>query len=412
MTCGDLEQEMGREKFLRRNYITMLVSWMILAPTWTITAPYFQHFILALNGNEYIVGLIGALSSYTLAIVRIIGGYLTDTIGRKKIIVVFTFILSITYLLFYIAWDWKIVLIASIVSSLALIYQPALSAIIADSLPSRLRGKGFGLIQLTNGLTGLGAIYLAIFLVTNYGIVSGVRIGYLVSFVLILIAFFIRWMFLTETITPKDVQLNNVLNDFISQYQGSLSWIKDKLLGIIIVIIIFNFVTGLVYLTPLYITYFLEFGLEIWGYYSMLVSGFQLLMALPIGFMVDKIGRKKVLLSSFISYSISFTLLLELGYNNFIVSKFATLIIAGFAAGIAGSMWSLSVQSLIADLTIPSIRGKISAINGFIANSALSTGQLVSGYVYNLFGPQYIYLYSIVISIFVTPLGAFIINEK
>ena len=401
------------ERFNRRNYIAMLVSWVILAPTWTITAPYYQHYILALHGNEYIVGLIGALSGYTLAIVRLIGGYLTDTVGRKKIIVIFTFVLSLTYLIFYIAWSWEIVLLASILSSLALIYQPALNAIIADSVPSKYRGKGFGLIQLSTGLTGLAAIYVAIYLVSNFGIIQGVRYGYLIAFILILIAFFVRLVFLSETIKPRKISSHEFVSDFIKQYHSALQWIKENLLSLMIVVMILNLIMGIVYLTPLYITYYLNFGTEIWGYYSLLASGTQLVLALPVGHLVDKVGRKKMMVSGLMMLTVSYTILATLGLSiELLQNKLLVLMSASVLAGSAGSMWSISIQSLVADLTVPYVRGKTSAIHGFIGNISSSTGQLLSGYIYQNIGAPYTYIIPAILLLFAAPLTWLMVREK
>ncbi len=397
----DISLEKHVDKFDKRNYFAMLVSWIILAPTWTITVPYFQHYILALGGNEYIVGLIAAISGYTLATVRIIGGYLTDVVGRKKIIVLFTYVLSATYLLFYIAWDWKIVLIASVISSLALIYQPALNAIVADSLPKEYRGRGLGLINLANGLSGLLAIYVALLLVSIYGIIGGVRWGYLISFFLILIAAIIRHIFLRETIKVENLnEIEDVVSDFVEDYKFALKWIFKHLKHIMVIAFILNLIAGITYLLPLYVTYYLNFGKEIWGYFYLFIFGVQLAFSIPSGYISDILGRKIAIIISTITTGIGNLILYLLGTGKLQISTpMITLFTAGIFLGIGGSLSFPAIQSVLADLTVPKVRGKISALFGFIMNVSLSTGQLVSGYIYYEYAPPLIFLVSTLISI-------------
>ena len=395
------EKSLGEheDRFDRRNYFAMLLSWVILAPTWTITIPYFQHYILALGGNEYIVGLIAAISGYTLATVRIIGGYLTDVIGRKKVIVIFTYVLSFTYLLFYVAWDWRIVLIASVISNLALIYQPALNAIIADSLPKSHRGRGLGLINFANGVSGLVAIYLALYLVSNYGVVEGVRWGYLISFFLILFAAIIRMVFLRETIKVQNLKELDIVKDFVDDYKYALSWIIKHLKPIITVAFILNIISGLTYLLPLYVTYYLGLGEEFWGYYYMFIFAIQLLFSIPSGFIADKIGRKTAIATGATGMFLSSIIFYLIGIGFFTGDVLPILLLAGAFMGISNSLGFLSIQSTVADLTIPEVRGKISALFGFIMNFSLSTGQMISGYIYNTYSPPMIFVLSAMVSI-------------
>jgi len=388
------------DKFHKQNYLAMLVSWVILAPTWTITTPYFQHYILALGGNEYIVGLIAAISGYTLATVRLIGGYLTDVIGRKKVIVLFTYVLSFTYILFYLAWDWKIVLIASFLSSLALIYQPALNAIIADSLPKEYRGRGLGVINFANGVTGLLAIYVAIYLISTYGILGGVRWGFLISFILILIAAIIRMVFLKETIRVQSLNEVNVISDFIDDYKYAFRWLVKHLIAVVLVAFLFNIVSGITYLLPLYITYYLELGEEFWGYFYMFIFGIQLMLSIPSGFIVDKVGRKFSMITSALFLTLGNLFLFIIGTNRYIiVNPVIHLLLTGVLLGASGALFSLATQSLLADLTVPTVRGKISAIFGFIMNLGLSTGQLISGIIYSSAMPYSIFLIGALISV-------------
>ncbi|MDI6805193.1 MAG: MFS transporter, partial [Candidatus Bathyarchaeia archaeon] len=77
-----------------------------------------------------------------MAIVAFPGGYLADKYGRRKLITTMTFVMALSNLFFAFAPSWHFILIGTIVHSLCLIYQPALFAMVQDSLPPRTKGNG------------------------------------------------------------------------------------------------------------------------------------------------------------------------------------------------------------------------------------------------------------------------------
>lgn len=66
-----------------------------------------------------------------------------------------TFVLAFTRILFFLARNWTWLLVASVIGSLALLYQPALWALMADSLPEDERGKYMALSNTVSGIFGM-----------------------------------------------------------------------------------------------------------------------------------------------------------------------------------------------------------------------------------------------------------------
>ncbi|MEX2701482.1 MAG: MFS transporter, partial [Candidatus Baldrarchaeota archaeon] len=122
-----------REKisFIHGNVLVVAVTIGFWSFGMRMTQSYASLYILALGATPFILGIISATSTFVLAFMRIPGGYIADRWGRKKVIYILTFFVALTYFIYAFAVDWKWILVAAILSSLSLLYQPALQAIIA-----------------------------------------------------------------------------------------------------------------------------------------------------------------------------------------------------------------------------------------------------------------------------------------
>ncbi|MGC8998237.1 MAG: MFS transporter [Candidatus Bathyarchaeia archaeon] len=72
--------------------------------------------------------------------------------------------------LFCPAPTWHFILIGTIIQSLCLIYQPALFAMVQDSLPPERRGMGSSIIQLIYGAFNTPGPVIAGFLMMKFGV--------------------------------------------------------------------------------------------------------------------------------------------------------------------------------------------------------------------------------------------------
>jgi DHA1 family multidrug resistance protein-like MFS transporter len=129
--------------FMRGNLLTLIASWLFVFFTFSLVFSFESPFFRELGAPPFIIGLMGSVGAATLGLVRIPGAYITDKYGRKQIIVTMTFLIAFSFVFYVFAPDWRFVLIGMVISNLSLIYQPALDAILADSIPPEKRGMGY-----------------------------------------------------------------------------------------------------------------------------------------------------------------------------------------------------------------------------------------------------------------------------
>jgi len=100
-----------------------------------------------------------------------------------------------------------------------------------------------------------------------------------------------------------------------------------------------------------------------------------LIFAVPCGRLVDKYGRKKPILFSWILRALLYTLLIN--------SNFGVLLIIRPLIALANIVLNSAKSSLIADYTPQEHRGKIAGSRDFFILVTSSFGSILGGYIYN-----------------------------
>jgi MFS family permease len=201
-----LQDRMGKEfSFIKGNYAIIVVSWILIDFAGEIPATYYALYVLQLGATETILGIIGLSGFLALASMQFPGGYLADKFGRKWLVSSMTFGVALSFILYAVAPSWPFILIGVVLMNFFnSIYQPALNAIVSDSLPSEKRGMGFSIIMLITSTSTTPGPLVAALLYNRFGLVPGMRIAYGIVVALFLAAAFLRFR-LKETFinTPK-----------------------------------------------------------------------------------------------------------------------------------------------------------------------------------------------------------------
>lgn len=109
--------------------------------------PILPLFILSLGGSGIIIGLIGGLEEGVASTFKVVSGYLSDRLGRRKIFLVFGYLipaLSRLLLPFSVAWQQVLALRSADRTGKGIRTAPR-DAIIADCSTAEFRGRAFGL---------------------------------------------------------------------------------------------------------------------------------------------------------------------------------------------------------------------------------------------------------------------------
>ncbi|MGD2200685.1 MAG: MFS transporter [Candidatus Bathyarchaeota archaeon] len=379
--------------FIQGNFLIMLLSWLVLDFASELPATYYPKYVEALGGTAAIIGLIGSAEMITRALVQIPGGYLTDKYGRRWIIFTMTFFAGISRILYIFAPSWEWILIGAILVGFTSIYQPALHAIIADSVPKERRGMGFSIIQLIASASTTPAPLIAGILYTRMGLVPSVRLSYIVVVVGFLIAAALRSR-LKETVEdPDKIDLKEMIGSYPSSLKESVNvWrvVPRTAFILFVTSILVNFAVGL--FQPVFTLYILDdLGIDYVAFSYIMTALFvsMIILAIPSGKLIDKFGKKKGLMAAYLMWFMAVPLL--------VWGDFFRLIVSMSFVGLVQVLINGASSALTADLVPREHRGKVNGSRGFFSMIFLSLGMFLGGWLYDNVGHQVPFLLQFVL---------------
>lgn len=365
--------------FMKGNYLTLVSSWFITDFSNEIAATYYPLFVKNLGGSASIIGLLGFIDMITMAIVQVPGGYISDRYGRKPLIITMTFLTAFTQLFYIFAQNWYWLLIGSLLGGLTRLYLPAIEAIFADSLPSERRGIGFSVLRLITQVSTTPSPIIAGILFTVFGLNRTMRIAYTFVLVAYVSAGLLR-LRLVETIeNPEKMDAKEMISSLPDSIKESIT-VWGKVPRSALYLLITQMITWFSFslYQPIYSLFIIEdLGISEL-HYSYVISATSLtliIMAIPIGMMVDKIGKVRPLIAAYILWAVGIPLFLLGGFYHVFISL--------VVFGIVQLTISTASSALYTDLIPADQRGKTIGSSGFLTFLIMAMGQLIGGYVYD-----------------------------
>lgn len=392
---GLLQRLRSEFDFVQGNFLVMVLSWLFLDFFTEIPGTYYPLYVKALGGTASTIGLIGAVQNVAVALVQIPGGYLTDKYGRRWLIASMTFVAAFARLFYAYAPSWEWMMVGAAISGFCSIYQPALSAIVADSLPKEKRGMGFSIINLISSVSTTPAPLIAGYLFTLYGLVPSMRLTYKLVFTGFIVAAFLRSR-LKETVEdPAKINVREMLGEYPASLRESVNvWrlVPTAAFVLFLINVITNFTSGLFQpVLTLYIVQDLGIGEVELSYIMTALPVTMILLALPAGKMVDKVDKRLPIMFSFVLWGAAVLLL--------VYGDFYRLILSMMSVGLLMILVNSATSALSAELVPQEHRGKVSGSKGFFAMIAAALGQLTGGWLYDNVGHQMPFLIELLLII-------------
>ena len=393
--------------FIRGNVLVLASTWIFVNLIAAIPLTYYPKYVEGLGGTPFIVGVIGFASFAILALVQFPGGYLADRHGRKWLTVAMTFGVAATYTFYVFAPSWQFIFVGAILLSLCSIYQPAIVALMADSIPPEKRGIGYSVFTLT-AYASVPSPIIAGLLSIRYGLIFGMRIAYSIVAISFVAAAFMR-IKIKETLEneKEKMSLQEALRTFPNSVKESLKALTNaprSMFFLFFSFAIFNFAWYLGYLNMIfYATEVLHIKEFEWAILMTWFSAVSFLSALPCGSIIDKIGRKKPLWVAWLLFMPSMII--------FLVGNIILLYVCFLLLGLASTILFTVYPALQADLVARENRGKIAGSTFFFFYILNSLGQLFGGFIYQYVSAMLPFLLSAMLYIPCFLLTLFLVHE-
>lgn len=380
---GNMSERLrGTLGLLKGNLGIMCLSSGLWRLAGALTWPFFSLYLLGLGATYFHVGLVLAVGSICSIVPLFFGGYLADIIGRKRLIVTMSFLMSGMYIIYSQAPVWEYILAAEILNGLfSGLREPAFSALIADSTRPRNRALAYVIWERIPEIFAILSPTIAGICIDQYGVVSAMRWFYLAVFAMSFTASVIRFKFLDEAFLRQLPEQASVMRGFtapIRQIRESVKVVPRQIW--IITIISFVSSLGFAMTDPFWVTYAVEdvMGLKAseWGFISTTLIILGIVFSIPCGMASDRYGRLSLIIPSMFLSSATIALFP-------FCSGFTQVILVRSILDL--SIYSLYVparSALATDYSPKMHRGRITAMTMIVNSPWPVLGNLLGGYFY------------------------------
>ncbi len=170
---------------LNRSMLSMLVMVVLLGLGEKMGERFLPVYLLALGGSTWAVGLLNAMDNFLSAIYAYIGGTVSDRLGYKRALFLFTGISLAGYAVVILIPAWQAVLAGAVLFiSWTALSLPAILSLVSSTVRAEKQVMGVSLHSLVRRLPmALGPV-LGGLAIEAYGIRIGARVAFSAAFVL------------------------------------------------------------------------------------------------------------------------------------------------------------------------------------------------------------------------------------
>ncbi len=358
--------------------------------------PLIPEFLISIGVKKAIIGIIEGIAESTASLFRPVFGRLSDKLKKRKLFIYLGYGLStISKPFLFFANSWPTVLVIKFFERVGKASRtPARDALISTSVSTSKKGKAFGFHRAMDRIGAIGGPMIAMLILFFFN--NNVRLVFLLSVVPAIIAiFFIK--FVRETAAGKgdtaDTKQRSTLRNtpFILFLVSNIVFNLGNSSNVFLILKARE--AGLaIFLIPV-----------IWIVYNIFCS-----LSSPLfGTLSDKVGRKPVIITSFIYYSIIYFLF---ALSDSLWSVWVLFGAYGIYYGLSEGIF----RAYIADLVSSDQRATAYGLFNTGIGLALLPASIIMGTIWDIYGSRWAFITSALFSLlgFLIFLVSMIISKR
>jgi len=345
--------------------------------------PLIPLFLTTVLGcGAYAVGIVEGAAETTASLLKVVSGYWSDKIRKRKPFVLFGYgMSSITKPLFALANIWTFVLFVRVIERIGKGIRTApRDALIAESCDESVRGKAYGFHRAADGIgSTLGAV-LALLLLPKWGYRNIFLFALVPGIISVFIIFFIQ-----EKNAPAKQEKKEVSGKL------SLKELPANLRFFIIVSSVFalgHFGYAFLLLRAKNIGLADNTAILLYVVFYIVYS----ICVIPLGIVSDKVGRKAVLMAGYVLFGITSLGLL-------VISSLYSILLFFFIYGICYAMIDGTQRALVVDLAPQHLRGTALGVFHTAIGLVALPGGYIAGLLWDKVSPEATFGYGLILAI-------------
>ncbi len=389
----DLEIKKDKLKFYSRNpnenaILNPLLVWFMVAMVLAnvggnMYGPLLPLYLTSLKANVVQVGLFFTLSQIIPLGLQILGGWISDSLGRLRSIAIGSVAGVVSYVALILSPTWQWVLLGEGLGAITRsLVAPSFGAFIAEQSSEQNRARAFGITNTIFMVVSVIGPPLGGFIAYRFGF----RIMLLVAALLYLIATIIRVMMARTAAQDGD---NSSQPLTLQSLKTNMGLMFSMLLsgGLVTWILITDGVRDIGYalsmnLLPIFLQEEGSLNLQQIGLLEAVFGVFMMLITIPAGWIADKWGERRVIATGFLLQFAALLVFVE-------ATGFAGYALAWAILGVGVGFMAPAYDSLVSKAFPEKMRGigfgLFQTSLGFLSLPAPAVG----AQLYERFGPRF-----------------------
>lgn len=277
---------------LNRSMSAMLIMVILLGMGEKMGERFLPIYILAIGGSVVAVGFLNALDNFLSAIYSWIGGTVSDKVGYKKALMIYTGFSIFGYLIIILFPSWQAVLIGAIFFiSWTALSLPAILSLVSSTLKKEKQTMGVSMHSLIRRIPmAIGPLAGGI-LIQMFGILNGARIAFAVALVFALFSLIFIVVYIEDK-PEKSIPVINVI-DTLKQMPKPL---KTLLLSDILI----RFAEQIPYaFVVVWIMQTNQQSAVNFSFLTMIEMAVAMIVYIPVAYLSEKISNKVIVSITF-----------------------------------------------------------------------------------------------------------------
>lgn len=282
---------------LNKSIGTMLVMVILLGLGEKMGERFLPIYLIAIGGSAYSVGLLNALDNFLSAIYSWLGGFVSDWIGYKKALLLYSFIAACGYSIVIVFPYWQAVLLGAIFFiSWTALSLPAILSMVSSTLKQEKHTMGVSVHSMVRRIPmAVGPIIGSLF-IQNLGIVTGTRVAFSIAFIFAIISMVFIHLFIQDEVKSIEVIPNPIV---------TLKAMPKELHILLISDIFIRFAEQIPYaFVVLWVINVQKFSAVEFSLLTMVEMLVALLIYIPVAYLSESIHHKVLIVITFIFFSI------------------------------------------------------------------------------------------------------------
>ena len=331
-----------------------------------------------LGATPALVGVIEGIAESVASLLKVFSGYVSDRFQKKKALAFAGYATGIVYKLALIfAGSWTGILAARVIDRFGKGVRTApRDVMVAESANRASMGKAFGIHKMLDMAGSAIGILLAYLLLTAMGEGSYQTI-FAVSILPVAIALFL-FLFIREKKEPRKLVQREPFWQNIRRLDGRLK----LYLAVTFLFTLGNSSNSFLLLRAYDMGFSSTNAILLYFIYNVTAS----LLAIPFGKLSDRIGRKTLLVSGYITFS-----LVYFGFA-FCADK-ALLVIIFMIYGVFTAMTACVERAFIAEIAPAELKGTMLGLHSTLAGIALLPASVIAGLLWTAVGAYAPFVY-------------------